>query len=90
VDDGLTEEERRDLEQYAAEEEELEYAATGVPDDVNSDRKRLEREPKQTLYCLVRKSQQYDVQIGKPVQKWSLIEGKIPDDEGRIDGLHMV
>jgi hypothetical protein len=88
----LTDDEKRDLEQFAAEEEEFEDSEIELPEEVNLDLHRLERAPRETLYCLVRKSREYQQKSGKPVRTWSLIEAEAPgfDSQNKIEGLHMV
>jgi hypothetical protein len=90
-EDELTEEERRDLEQYA-EGEELENALTELPEEINMDLHRLEREPQQTLYCLVKRSKAYHEQTGKAVRGWGLIGAKATgkDSDNNPEALHQV
>ena len=71
-EDPMTEEEKRDLDQFA-QSEELENATTEIPAQVNSDFHRLEREPKRTLYCLVKRSKEYNEQTGRAQRDFGLI-----------------
>jgi hypothetical protein len=87
-EDELTDEERRDLEQFAAEEE-LEDEVTELPREINLDLHRLEREPRQTLYCLVKRSRQYHERSGKAARRWGLIEAEAVVED-KVDGLHEV
>jgi len=91
-EEDLSDEEKRDLEQFAAEEEEFEESETELPDEINHDLHRLERAPRETLYCLVKKSREYHKKSGKSVRGWSLIEAEAPgiDNENKVEGLHMV
>jgi 39S mitochondrial ribosomal protein L46 len=88
----LSDEEKKDLEQYAAEEEEFDEARSELPEHINLDLHRIERQPRQTVYCLVRNSQEWHKKTGKPDRGWSLIEGLAPgvDPENKVEGLHMV
>jgi hypothetical protein len=90
----MSDEERRDLELYAAEEEAFDNTRNAVPAEINMDLHRIEREPQQTLYCLVKPSREHFEKMGKEVRSWSLIEGdapgRNPDNKVEIEGLHMV
>jgi large subunit ribosomal protein L46 len=90
-EDELSDEEKRDLEQFA-EEEELENAQTQLPEDINMDYHRLEREPQRTLYCLVKRSRVYHEQFGKAVRGWELMAAGAPgtDPDNNPEALHMV
>ena len=90
-EDELSDEERRDLEQFA-EDEELEDALTEIPEEINMDFHRLEREPRSTLYCLVKRSRAYHEQSGKKVRGWTLIGVGAPgtDPDNNPEALHMV
>jgi hypothetical protein len=85
----LSEDERRDLEMFA-EEEEFDEAEREVDEEVNMDLHRIEREPEQTLYCLVKKSKAYHEKIGRPERGWSLIEGEAIHQVDSVEGLHLV
>lgn len=90
----MSDEEKRDLEQYAAEEEAFDTANNELPEEVNMDFHRLEREPQQTLYCLVKPSRAHHQTMGKPERTWTLIAGNAPgwnpDNKVEMEGLHMV
>jgi len=90
AEEGLTDEERRDLEQYAAEE--VFEAVTEVPEVYERDFERLERQPKKTLYCLVKRSATYHESSGRAERGWGLIGAGAPgiDPDGRPEGLHLV
>lgn len=92
-EEELTDEEKRDLEQYAAEEEEFDDAITKVPDMVNVNLQRLEREPQKTLYCLVKKSKESHRRSGRTQRGWSLIEieaSGVNPHTHETEGLHVV
>jgi len=91
-EEELSDEEKRDLEQFAAEEEEFEDSETDLPDEVNLDLHRLERVPRETLYCLVKRSREYHKKSGKSVRGWGLIETEAPgvDSNNKVEGLHVV
>jgi hypothetical protein len=90
----MSDEDRRDLEQLAAEEEAFDGASNELPEEINADLQRLEREPKQTLYCLVKPSRSQQQKLGTSVRSWSLIKGDAPgwnpDNKDEIEGLDMV
>lgn len=90
-EEELSDEEKRDLEQFAAEEE-LDDALTEIPAEVDNDLRRLERKPQQTLYCLVKRSKGFHEIFGKRKLEWELISvgapGRNPANEQ--EALHMV
>ena len=86
--DELTDDDKRDLEQYA-QEEMIEGAIRDLPPEVNADLHRLEREPQRTLYCLVKRSRGYHEWSGKKERRWQLI-GMGAQSETGTDGLHVV
>ena len=86
--DELTDDDKRDLEQYA-QEEMIEGAIRDLPPEVNADLHRLEREPQRTLYCLVKRSRGYHEWSGKKERRWQLI-GMGAQSETGPDGLHVV
>jgi len=90
-EEELSDDEKRDIEQFTAEEE-LEDSISDVPQEINADLHRLEREPRQTLYCLVKRSQEYHKKSGKPVRNWTLIGTEAPgiDPDNNVEGLHLV
>jgi hypothetical protein len=90
-EDELSDDERRDLEQFA-QEEDIEESESDLPDEINMDYHRLEREPQSTLYCLVKRSRAYHEQSGKEVRGWVLIGAGAPgrDPDNNPEGLHMV
>jgi hypothetical protein len=93
TEEELTDEENRDLEQYATEESEFEDSITELPEEINFDLHRLEREPQQTLYCLVKKSKEYHKRSGRLERGWSLIESEAPGVDpltNEAEGLHEV
>src|SRR5271170_4942549 len=51
-EETLTDQERRDLEQYAEQEAGLQNDVKTLPRWINRDQRRLERHPEQTVYCL--------------------------------------
>jgi len=86
--DELTDDDRRDLEQYAKEEK-IEGAIRDLPPEINADFHRLEREPQRTLYCIVKRSRGYHEWSGKKERRWQLI-GMGAQSETGTDGLHLV
>jgi 39S mitochondrial ribosomal protein L46 len=90
--DDLTDGETRDLEQFAGKEQEIAHLQTEIPQEVNIDLHRLEREPRRTLYCLVKKSRMYHERTGKSVRGWGLIEGEVEsaDRGNKVEPLHEV
>jgi hypothetical protein len=89
--DDLSDDEKKDLEQYAAEEDQFDEQKTELPEEINLDLHRLERHPNQTLYCLVKNSQEWHKKSGKPVRGWTLIQAEAPGIQGdKVEGLHMV
>jgi large subunit ribosomal protein L46 len=92
-EEELTDEEKRDLEQYAAEESEFEDSITELPEEINFDLHRLEREPQRTLYCLVKKSLESHKRSGRSERGWTLIESEAPGVDPlthEAEGLHEV
>jgi 39S mitochondrial ribosomal protein L46 len=90
-DDGLTDEERRDLEQFAAQEDEYEEMKTEVDSEIDLDFHRLERKPRETVYCLVKQSKELQLRSGKPAHPWGLPEAEATTgDHSQQEGLHMV
>lgn len=86
--EGLTDDEKRDLEQYA-QEEKIEDATRDILPEFNADLHRLEREPQRTLYCIVKRSQGYHEWSGKKERRWQLI-GMGAQSETGTEGLHVV
>ena len=92
-EEKLTDQERRDLEQYAEQEAGLQDLVTEVSDRVNRDRHRLERHPEQTIYCLVKRSKGFHELSGRTGdRRYTLIgdEALGIDEDGQLEGLHMV
>lgn len=92
-EEELTDQERRDLEQYASDADEFASAQREVSDEVNADLRLLERRPDQTLYCLVKRSEEYHQKSGKPEQAWGLISAHAPGvnpTKHEQEGLHVV
>jgi len=92
-EETLTDQERRDLEQYAEQEAGLQNEVKTVPGWINRDKHRLERHPEQTLYCLVKRSAAFHEMSGRTGRpKYTLIgdEALGFDEQNRPEGLHMV
>lgn len=92
-DEKLTDQERRDLEQYAEQEAGLQTEVKEVSGSINRDRHRLERHPEQTIYCLVKRSKDFHEESGRTGDRtYTLIgdEALGIDERGEPEGLHMV
>ena len=92
-EETLTDQERRDLEQYAQQEAGLLNEVKTLPRWINRDQRRLERHPEQTVYCLVKRSIPFHEKSGTMgPRKYTLIaEEALGFDEGhQPEGLHMV
>ena len=67
---NMTEDERRTLEQYAAQDERgLGNRRTEVPLYIDIEFQNLERRPRETLYCLVKNSKLYQERLGRPEER---------------------
>jgi hypothetical protein len=84
------EEEDDDLEGYS--EEEVAIGGVDIPEEIRLDYHRLEREPSQTLYCIVKRSATYHTKSGRIIRGWELpsCEAIGRDENHELEGLHMV
>ena len=92
-EETLTDEERRDLEQYAEQETGIQNQVKELPDRINMDPRRLERYPDQTLYCLVKRSKAFHEKSGKEGPRGYMLlgdEASGVDERNQPEGLHMV